>query len=395
MPSIADAPDSGNRNHRPWRVLHVISGLPTGGAENTLLKLLSTMDRAEFEPVVLSLRDHGTMGSRIEEQGIRVLDLDIRGSLPTLNAIWRLRKIMNQVRPEIIQGWMYHGNIASWLAGHMMPGNVPVVWSIHHTIHDLKEEKPTTGLAIRLGARLSSTPCRIIYVATVSARLHERFGYNPSRTVVLPNGFDCDQFRPSTEARAGLRREIGVAEETTLVGMVARHHPVKDHANFLRAAGMLAAQRTRVEFVLVGKGLDPGNGNILQAIGRQGPGLRVHLLGERHDIPYITAGLDIATSSSCSEAFPIVVGEAMACGIPCVVTDVGESSAIVGDTGIVVPPKDSAALAAGWMKLLDLGQEQRVRLGASARQRVVKHYSIASIARQYESMYREMPGSRS
>ena len=395
MPAASDAPVAGTRQPRPRRLMHVITGLYTGGAETMLLKLLSTMNRAEFDPVVLSLRDHGTLGARIEKQGIRVLDLDMRGSLPTLSAIWRLRRVARHVQPDLIQGWMYHGNLAASLAAHMTADQVPVAWSVHHTIYDLKEEKPTTDLAIRVSAKLSSTPCRIIYYSTVSAQLHEKFGYNPGRTVVLPNGFDCEQFRPSIEASASLKREVGVADGTMLVGLVARYHPVKDHANFLRAAGMLAAQRANVGFILVGKGLVPENRDLMEVIGKQGLGRRVHLLGERHDIPYVMAGLDIATCSSWSEAFPTVVGEAMACGVPCVVTDVGESSAIVGDTGIVVPPRDSAALAAGWMKLLDLGQKQRLRLGAAARQRVVRNYSMDSIAGQYEAIYRDMLGGRS
>jgi len=374
--------------------MHVISALYTGGAEKMLLKLLSTMDRGEFDPVVLSLRDHGTMGARIEEQGIRVLDLGMRGSLPTLNEIWRLRKIVRQLHPDLIQGWMYHGNLASWLAARMVSGQVPMAWNIRHTPYDMSEEKHATAYAIRIGAKLSSTPCRILYNATVSARMHEKLGYNPDRTVVVPNGFDCDQFRPSIEARVGLKRELGISDDTALIGMVARYHPMKDHSNFIRAAGMLAAQRANMGFVLVGKGLDPGNGELGQAIGQQGLSSRVHLLGERHDIPNITAGLDIATSSSAwGEAFPNVVGEAMACGVPCVVTDVGDSSDIVGDTGVVVSPRDSAALAAGWAKLLDLGHEQRLCMGAAARKRVVENYSLACVARRYEAMYRAMLGA--
>lgn len=375
--------------------MFVITGLSTGGAENMLSKLLSAMDRAEFDPVVLSLRDHGTMGSRIEKLGIKVFDIDVRGEIPSLTGILRLRRVVRQVRPDLIQGWMYHGNLAAWLAARMAPVRVPLAWNIRHTIYDLKKEKPITAQVIRVGARLSSTPSRIVYNATVSARLHEKFGYDPSRTVVLPNGFDCERFRPSIEARAGLKRELGVSEDATLIGMVSRYHRVKDHGNYLRAAGMLAARRSDLEFVLVGKGLDPGNGELLKAIDEQGLGGRVHLLGERHDIPYITAGLDIATSSSWAEAFPNVVGEAMACGVPCVVTDVGDSSVIVGETGVAVPPRDSAALAAGWGKLLDFSPEQRLRLGAAARQRVVEKYSLASIARQYETMFRAILGGRS
>jgi glycosyltransferase involved in cell wall biosynthesis len=374
--------------------MHVISGLWTGGAENMLLKLLSTMDRTEFDPVVLSLRDYGTIGARIEEHGIRVLALDMRGRLPTLSAIWWLRRIVKQVQPDLVQGWMYHGNLAAWLAVRMAPGKTPMAWNIRHSAYDLQEEKLFTAQVIRAGAKLSTTPCRIIYNATVSARLHEKFGYDPGRAIVLPNGFDCEQFCPSIAARTGLKRELGVADGTMLIGMVASFRPEKDHANFLRAAGMLAAQRANVGFVLVGKGMDPGNGDLLEAIGREDLGKRVHLLGERHDIPFITAGLDIATSSSESEAFPNVVGEAMACGVPSVVTDVGDSSVIVGDTGVVVPPREPAALAAGWAKLLDLGQEQRLRLGAAARQRVLENYSLDSVARQYEAMYRAILGGR-
>jgi len=391
MAVTENAHEMGIRKPGRWRLMHIISGLYTGGAENMLLKLLSITDRGEFEPIVLSLRDHGTMiGARIEELDVGVLELGMRGSLPTLDAIWRLRGIVRRVQPDLIQGWMYHGNLAAWLAAYLAPGKIPMVWNIRHTPYDLGKEKPATAYAIRVGARLSSTPRRIIYNAKASARQHEKLGYNPDRTVVVANGFDCDQFRPSPEARAELKRELGVPVGTMLIGLVARYHPMKDHANFIRAAGKVAAERANVRFVLVGEGLDPGNRELLEAIGRQDLDRRTHLLGERSDIPYITAGLDIATSSSSGEAFPNVIGEAMACGVPCVVTDVGDSSAIVGDTGIVVPPKDPAALAAGWLKILDLDQERRHCLGTAARKRVMENYSLASVARQYEAVYRAM-----
>jgi glycosyltransferase involved in cell wall biosynthesis len=285
---------------------------------------------------------------------------------------------------------MYHGNAVALLAMYLSARRVPVLWSIHHSVYRLADEKPRTARLIRLSAIVSRQVLRIIYVSRISADQHEALGFAADRTVVIPNGFDCEAFIPSKQARSALRRQLNVSEDTILIGLIGRFHPMKDHASFFQAADMISRASQAIQFVLAGKGIDWKNSAIADLIERFRLDGRVHLLGERDNIPELTAGLDIATSSSFSESFPLVVGEAMACGVPCVVTDVGDSKGIVGDTGITVPPRDPVALAGGWARLIASGSTDRKRLGEAARRRIMDNFSLDSAVRQYENLYDEL-----
>lgn len=369
------------------KVTHIITGLSTGGAEMMLYKLLAATDRSRFEPTVISLAGCGTLGQRIEALGVKVHSVGMAPGIKLPAALLRLMRLARGLQPDLIQGWMYHGNLAATLCGRMVPGYVPVLWNIRHTPYDLKNEKPGTAAVIRLGARLSSRPERIIYNARASAQQHDLLGYAAHKVAVIPNGFDCDTFKPSESARWKIRRELGLDGQALLVGLIARYHPIKDHANFIRAAGTLAERLPEVNFVLAGRDVDKKNPALLDEIRKAGVASRTYLLGERADIPEITAALDLASSSSWGEAFPNVIGEAMACGVPCVVTNVGDSAWIVGETGIVVPPRDPAAWAKAWETLIKAGVAERRRLGVASRQRIADYFSLPKIVARYEELY--------
>jgi glycosyltransferase involved in cell wall biosynthesis len=367
----------------------MITALHTGGAETVLYNLLAGMDRSRFEPSVICLGDSGLPGSRIRALGVPVHVAGMSPTRPSPAALWRVCRWARELRPDLIQGWMYHGNAAASLARCLSFRKVPVLWAVHHTVYRLKDEKPRTAILIRLSARVSRRTQRIIYVSRESADQHEALGFAPERTTVIPNGFDCDRFRPSRRARSALRRQLNVSEDAVLIGLIGRFHPMKDHPTFFRAAGVASETNQGIQFVLAGKGIDLKNPDIADLVNRFRLNGRVHLLGERDDIPEVTAALDIATSSSFSESFPLVVGEAMACGVPCVVTDVGHSATVVGKTGLSVPPRDPAALAAAWLHLVHAGAAVRSELGATARQRILENFSLNHVIGRYEAMYHE------
>jgi len=279
-------------------------------------------------------------------------------------------------KPDLLVGWMYHGNVAASLVRPFLPKvggrKVPVVWNVRHSADDMKQEKRLTAALIRGGKWWAPGTARIVFNSHHSARRHQSFGYPEEKTAVVPNGFDCELFRPRPEARQWLRGELGVPEETRLVGRVGRLHPVKDYPGFLEAAGRLESS---LHWVLVGSGLSPENTELADLIRRHGLEERCHLLGERSDLPQIVAGLDLSCSSSLSEGFPNVVAEAMACGVPCVATDVGASAEIVGETGRIVPPGEPASMAEALDELLRLSREERALLGAAARERIQERYS--------------------
>lgn len=373
------------------KILYTITGLYTGGGERMLYNLLSKINRDRFSPVVVSLLDRGTWGDRIEALGIPVHTLDMKRGMPTPPAFLRLMQLVRQVQPDLIQGWMYHGNLAAQLASVFYSQKVPVLWNIQNSIYSLSHEKIMTAFVIKLCAYLAKNPQKIIYVSQISQVQHENLGYCTEKSCLIPNASDNSQFVPSDEARVSFRSELGLLEDSFLIGLICRYHPMKDHANFLQAAALLLKSLNndpKVHFVLAGNGVNRANQSLNQLIENLGITNQTHLLGERRDIPHLTAALDIAASASAyGEAFPLVLAEAMSCGVPCVVTDVGDSRWIVGDTGRVVPPKNPEALANAWKELIELSSKGRESLGKAARQRIIEHFSLELIVEQYEKLY--------
>lgn len=372
------------------KIVHVITGLGTGGAEMMLYKLLSSTHRDEFSHSVISLTDRGTLGSGIQALGVPVSVLGMHRGLPNPLDIWRLAKMLRRESPDLVQTWMYHGDLVGGLAARMA-GNVPVLWGIRQSTFDSRRSRRRTQLVARLCARLSRwLPATIVCCSDMGRRSHEALGYDARKMVVIPNGFDLTAFAPDPQARSAVRQELGLDREALLVGLIARFDPQKDHENFIRAAGLLHRHRPDVHFVLCGDGIDRENTQLGGWIEAAGIGTHCHLLGRRRDMARLNAALDVATlSSSWGEGFPNVVGEAMACGVPCAVTDVGDSALIVGESGRVVPCRDPEALAAAWQELLDMPVEERRVLGAAARRRIEERYSLQAVVALYEQLYRE------
>jgi glycosyltransferase involved in cell wall biosynthesis len=370
------------------KICHVITGLGTGGAQAALYRLVQTLRSPDFEHVVVALGAAGNMSTLFAEAAeLHHLGMHPGRLLP--HEVLRLRRLLRNRHYDVIQSWMYHANLMAAMAG--WGDAAPVVWNIRHSLHALSHEKRATRWVIRAGARLSRRPARIIFNAAVSRTQHVAFGYDAARSVVIPNGFDTAEFAPRPAERARIRAELGIPDAALAVGLVARVHPMKDHATFLHAARRLGEKHPRSIFVLVGEGADGANRELGALIDQLDLRDRVRLCGRRSDIAAIDNALDIAASSSAwGEAFPNATAEAMACGVPCVVTDVGDAPAIVDDTGAVVPPRDPVALGDAWAALAALGAEARRALGQRARARVIRHYAIDAGARRYADLYRDI-----
>jgi glycosyltransferase involved in cell wall biosynthesis len=366
------------------KVMFVITGLATGGAENMLLKMCARLDRDRFVPSVVSLWDKGVVGPKIEALQVPVHALGIHPRRPSPAGLLRLRRLVAQQQPDVLQGWMYHGNLAASLARR----GKPALWGIRQSLYDLAKERWLTRWVIRLSAYTSRSASAIVYNSRVSAGQHQAMGFHAAATQIIPNGFDVDAYRPDEAARHEVRRELGLSANALLIGLIARYHPMKDHVNFLKAAAQLQLPGRDVNFVLAGRGADRDNDLLLRALHELRLDKRTFLLGEREDVARLTAALDIATSASAwGEGFANAIGEAMSCAVPCVVTDVGDSAWIVGDTGKVVPMRDAAALAGAWRDLIEPGIEVRQTLGRRARQRVVDNFSLPAVVKQYEDLY--------
>jgi glycosyltransferase involved in cell wall biosynthesis len=376
-------------------VAHLITGLLIGGAEVQLARLLTVMPREAFPALVISLMPDGPMAPRIRELGVRVVPLGMKRGWPSAAALVRLRRELRAFRPRIIQGWMYHGNLVASIGARMVPGT-PVAWHILQTLYDPGLERLGTRLAIRAGAPLSRRVAAIVYNAQVSKSQHEAAGYHPRREAVIPNGFDTDAFRPSADARSALRAELSLSPDRQIIGLVNRYHPMKGHDTFLRSARMILDAGANASFVCAGRDVTPSNPVLRELIRDLGLAGRVHLLGERSDTAGLFAGFDVTCcASSWGEGFPNVIGESMACGTPCVVTDVGDGACAVGDTGLVVPPRNPGALCVALLKILSMPVEARRSLGLSARKRVVTGFSLQRYGENFASLYRELLSERS
>jgi glycosyltransferase involved in cell wall biosynthesis len=396
---MIEARDRGGPGNCPGgkiSVAHLITGTGTGGAERMLHKLVSRIDRDRFDVHVISLTTAGEIGMSMIEEGISFRAINAARSIPDPSAFIRLIRSLRNIRPDILQTWMYHSDLVGGFAARFVR-SLPVAWNIRHSDLDPDHIRKRTIRVARWCARLSRRlPERIVCCSRASMETHAAIGYDRERMVVIPNGFDISMFKPDPGARNSIRDELGLRRDTPLVGLVARYHPQKDHRTFIRAAGILHAEMPGAGFVMCGGEVSPDNEDLVALISEAGLGDSVHLLGRRSDIERIQASLDVASSSASSgEGFPNIIGEAMSCGVPCVVTDVGDSSEIVGDSGIVVEPGDPEALAAGWKRILAMKREDREVLGTRCRKRIADKYEIGAVTARYEVLYLGICGKRS
>jgi glycosyltransferase involved in cell wall biosynthesis len=375
----------------PIRVVHLINDLDVGGAEVMLARLVEASNPEILENIVVSLKSGGIVADRIAARKIPVIGLDTHPGHPSPRGLIRAVRVLKQLRPAVLQTWLYHSDLIGLAAGTL--ARVPkIVWNVRCSALDPADHGPTLFLQLRTLAAASRWPSAIVCNSFSGRREHERLGYKPRRWAVISNGLDILECAPNRRARADVRRDLALAESVFLVGLVARLHPMKDHETFLKAAALIHAQAPDVHFIVAGRGV-PESVALKTLVANLGVGTSLHILGEQNDVPRLLAALDIAVSSSSdSEGFPNVVLEAMACATPCVVTDTGDSALVVGNTGRVVPPKDTVALSRAVLELLRMNPEERRALGERARGRVTSEFSLAVISRQYQDLYTGLLG---
>ncbi len=374
------------------RILHVITGLSRGGAETSLLRTLARADHDRFSHHVVSLMPSGELTSAVRETGAEVLEVPVTRGVLAFLSLTRLRGIMLDRRPDLIQTWMYHSDLLGGLASRMA-GSPPVVWGLHHANLDPELNKRSTLWVARTCAGLSGwLPSAIVCCSEATRKVHSEFGYDAAKMHVIPNGYELEEFRPDPAACAEVRRELGLTDDDLVVGMVGRYHPMKDHGNFLAAARGLLDSGVGARFVLCGLGVDETNDELMTLVDRYDLRGVTSLLGEREDPQRIMNSFDLGTISSAGEGFPNVVCEMMLCGIPCVVTDVGDAALIVGETGQVVPHADAVALAEGWRQMLQLDTRDRHARGKAARLRIVRNYSAEAISLRYHELWSDIVG---
>lgn len=371
-------------------VLHVIIGLNVGGAEKMMMRLIQTHHAdANYSHLVVSLTDIGVIGDQLVDEGVDVTVLGMRSLFDVPSVLLKLIRVIRKRKPDIVQTWMYHGDLIGGI-GARLAGVRNVIWGIRTT--DVSGGvSHSTALIRKVCSCLSSwIPVRIVCAADASRRAHIAVGYDGSRMVVIPNGFDLSHFSAADDIRFAMRSELGIDPDTVVIGNIGRLNEDKDHSNFVHAAGLVLDGHANAKFLMVGRDVSAANIALASWIDATGHMDKFILLGERSDIRDCLSAMDVFCLSSRTEGFPNVVGEAMAMGVPCVVTDVGDAAMLVSDTGIVVRKEDPVALAGAIAEMVSMGSANRYRLGTQARSRIGAEFSINRARERFEDIYTKL-----
>lgn len=368
------------------KILHIITGLNTGGAERMLVKLIEET-KNEADHTVISIFGKGKQGEILKSMGIEVYELNVQSYIQFPIRFFKIKRLVASLRPDIIQGWMYHGNVVASLSKYK---STPVLHNIRQSFYSYNEEKALTRLIIKLNGYLTYRTNLVLFNSALSLDQHIKLGFNKRNSYYIANGFDINKYQKNNEYRSEIRKELKLDDDATLLVQVGRNHPMKDHYNFLEAAKLVSKREKKVHFLLVGRGIDEDN-HIQSFLDENDLKTLVTLWGERPDIEKIWSAADFGVlSSAWGEGFPNVIGEAMACETPCVVTKVGDSAHVIGDVGFSVTPQNENELADAMVSLCKLSAEEVASLGNKARERIINEFSIQKISDEYMEVYNKI-----
>ncbi|NCP72649.1 MAG: glycosyl transferase [Shewanella sp. CG18_big_fil_WC_8_21_14_2_50_42_11] len=372
------------------KILHIITGLNNGGAEGVLYRLCKYDSTATH--VVVSLMDEGKYGSLLTKEGVDVFCLNLPAGKVSISALWRLFKLIRSHNPDIVQTWLYHADLLGGLAAKLA-GVKHIVWGIRTT--ELKKRSYITAGIRKLLAWLSYwIPTKIVVVAEKAKQKHISIGYDSSKMQVIPNGFDVEAFHAAVSKIDALKQEIGLTQQNLVIGCVGRLSQVKGQDVFTRAAGLVLNHYPNVKFLMVGRGLEFTNAEVMDWISKTPKPQNFILLGERSDVPVCLRAMDIFCLPSRSEGFPNALGEAMLAGVPCVSTDAGDAALLGGNDVPIVEVDNPEDLANKLMAMLAKSVEERNEIGERLHQRIIDEYSIQKMVSRYVELYKELEGTK-
>lgn len=376
------------------KVLHCITGLTPDGAQQMLLRLAQQCRLEKQDILVVSLSKPEPFAKAFEAIGVPVHFLSMRKGIPSIRSLRAFSASIKEFKPDVIQGWMYHANVYASLVSLVHQG-VPVVWNIRRSMYEFSQLKLHTRLTIYLSRLLSRFVHTVIYCTQVSKEQHERFGFKSKHAAVIENGFAFPSDSTLTKLRSSLREELAIRPEQLTIGIVGRYDIAKDFPNFFTAAKAVLAHHPNAAFVCIGRGLEQSNEELMNLLNTLGIASAVHLLGQQENVCRLMAGMDVYCSASRSEGFPNTIAEALGCGVPCVVTDVGASATIVETNGVVVPAENADELASAIRSMLEMSVSERQALGQRGQASVRNRYSIAACANRYRAIYEQLVESSS
>jgi len=369
-------------------VLHIITDLDQGGAEMALLRVIQSNCKASNHHVVLSLVKEGVLRKQFESV-CDVYDLGLEYGQLSIKALFRLKSVCARIKPDIIQGWMYHGNVVASLAS-FLSGKKPVIHGVRQCLYADQEIGRLTRILIQLNSWLSRRASLTLYNSETAKAHHIQRGFDPSSCRIWYNGYDTKCFQKSLENRTNMRTSLGLSENHFLIGNLGRFHPMKDYPTLIESFRIIHERYSNTRLVLGGKGLDPQNPELNQITRKSGiPQDKFHLLGPVQETSSFYNSLDCFVLSSSSEAFPNVVVEALLYEIPVVATDVGEVSSIIDRKNNIAPPAQPAQIAERILELIECSERERQELSAELKKSIESRFSIERCAEQLNEFFQE------
>ena len=365
------------------KIVHIISGLKIGGAEQALLRLIIGSNKLEFNHIVISLSGEGELCQLFINANIDLRIINFKKK--PVSSFFVLIKIIAQTKPDIVQTWLYHADLIGGITAKIA-GVKHIIWGIRTT--DLKKGSYSTALVRKINAWLSfSLPSKIVCVAESAKARHVKLGYCESKMLIIPNGFDLDKLHKYIIDSAQLRLKHGIKQNEIVIGSMGRFSQIKGQDVFVKAAKIVAENNPNVRFLMVGRELQESNKPLMKWITNTGFVDRFVLLGERLDVNICFGAMNIFCLHSRSEGFPNVLGEAMAMGLPCVATDVGDAKILGGELVKIVEPDNPEVLALALMQMLNFQSKKLNELGKLSNKRIFHMYSLSTMQLAYQGLY--------
>jgi glycosyltransferase involved in cell wall biosynthesis len=367
------------------KVCYIISNLDIGGAELSLSKIVQGLNK-DFDFTIISFKKIGNVGEALKKNGINIISLELRNVFDIFFKLILLYKIIKKLKPDFVHTWMYHadffGGIVSRLAGVKI-----VYWNIRNT-----ELIKGTAFSTRIIGYINSLfsyiiPTKIILVSESSKKYHSKLLYSKNKMLVIPNGYDINKYKLDKAKRKNIRRELIISDESLIVGSIARFNEYKDHTSFINAGLKLLENNDKVYFVLIGRDVTLKNKKLSQLIENSKFRNNFYFLGEKNNIIDYYSAFDIFCLHSVSEGFPNVLAEAMAFGLPCVSTDVGDSKILVSNTQLLVPPMDHIKLSHALKRICMMSENERKIIGQYNQKIISSNYSTDILFGSYAKLY--------
>lgn len=365
------------------KIVHIITGLGSGGAENMLYKLIKYSDKSKYYHEVISLMDEGIIGKRIRDEGVKIHSLNV-SKAKIFKSILNARRICKDF--DIINTWLYHADIFGFLIAKILLTK-KLIWNIRHSNLDKDANKSRTLMIVKINALLSKKLDCITFNSNKALDTHLAIGYKNKDTIVIPNGFELDKYSFNEENREILRKSLNIVKESKALITVGRWDIQKDYETLFKALNEMKNEHTNFKMIMVGTKLDEHNRELCDLALQYDLRDELMLLGRRNDISELLSAADCYISSSLGESFSNSIGEAMACALPCIVTDVGDSKQIVGETNDVVKAKDSKGLAEAICKFLEKPESLR---NFNSRNRVIENFDIQKVVKDYERNFQDV-----